>query len=80
MSSPVRKHCKLLVVFEDVACYHFKHTAGAIITDLEEASLDALVTEEAVLLASFAQEHGLAHWKSDAGQYTETLRNLGMRA
>ena len=69
-----------VLVFEDVSCYHFKHTAGAIITDLEEVSLDALVTEEAVLLASFAQEHGLAHWKTDAGQYAETLRNVGMRA
>jgi len=69
-----------VVVFEDVACYHFKHTASAILTDLEEVNLDALVAEEAVLLASLAHDHGLAHWKTDAGQYSETLRNLGMRA
>ncbi|HEY0683860.1 MAG TPA: hypothetical protein VGD45_16125 [Steroidobacter sp.] len=68
------------IEFSDVACYHFKHTMSAIITDIEEVDPAAVVTEKAAMLSTFAREHGLAHWRGDAVQYAKELNTLSMRA
>lgn len=68
------------ISFSEVACYSFKHTAGAIINDIEEIELDRLVREESKLLESFAREHGLTYWETDTAQYLAALRSRKMRA
>jgi hypothetical protein len=68
------------IEFTEVTCYHFNHTTGAIITEIEEVALEALVVEESALLESFAREHGLAHWETDVEQYLSALKELKMRA
>ncbi len=68
------------IEFLGVVCYHFKHTMGAIITDIEEVELSALVNEESGLLESFEHDHGLAHWQTNVVQYADTLGKENMRA
>jgi hypothetical protein len=50
---------KSKIEFHGVVCYHFNHTACAIITDIEEVNVEELVKEESGLLESFAHNHGL---------------------
>lgn len=68
------------IEFLGVVCYHFKHTMGAIITDIEEVEVSALVEEESALLESFAHDHGLAHWQTNVTQYVDALSKVRMRA
>jgi hypothetical protein len=68
------------IEFSDVVCYHFKHTTGAIITDITEVDVSSLVKAEVALLSSFAHDHGLTHWRTDAVQYADTLSKERMRA
>jgi len=68
------------IEFTGVACYHFAHTTGAIITYIDEVDLGDLVSEKSRMLASFAKWHGLAHWESDSDQYAASLTEKGKRA
>lgn len=77
---PDREKEKSRIEFHGVACYHFNHTTGAIITDIEEVSLEELVTEEAELLESFAHDHGLRLWEKTLEQYLNALITAKMRA
>jgi len=67
------------IEFRNVTCYSFKHTAGAIITEIEEVDLAVLVKEEATLLAQF-EHYGLDHWRTDATQYLAKLKAEKFRA
>ena len=68
------------ITFHHVNCYLFKHTTGAIITDIEEVELTVLVLEEAEQLAFFARQHGLQHWETNVTQYLEKLKAEKFRA
>lgn len=71
---------KSRIEFSGVVCYHFSHTTGAIITDIEEVRVEELVKEEAALLESFAHAHGLTHWEKNLEQYANSLVKAQMRA
>jgi hypothetical protein len=71
---------KSRIEFHGVVCYHFTHTTGAIITDIEEVNIEELVKDEASLLESFARHHGLTLWQSSMEQYIKSLVTAKMRA
>ncbi len=68
------------ITFSGVACYSFVHTEDAIITDIPEVPVDALVANEAAFLTENARLYGLRFWHSDLEQYVVTLHQQGLRA
>jgi hypothetical protein len=76
---PGRKKEESRIVFTEVACYSFDHSAGAIITEIEEVEIESLAQEEEQKLSFFAQQHGLKHWRTDLSDYVATLRKEQLR-
>lgn len=68
------------IEFQNVACYFFTHTAGAIITDIEEVELEVLVIQEAIQLEAFAHWHGLDYWSTNVAGYLAKLKAENFRA
>jgi hypothetical protein len=68
------------IEFFDVLCYHFIHTEGTIITDIEEEALPEFVKNEEEFLTSAATQHGLRLWHSDAADYLRRLEEGGYHA
>ena len=68
------------IKFSDVAAYHFVHTGGAIITEIDEVPIPQLLEEVGDQLAEWNRMHGLSHWDKDREQYVETLTEKGCRA
>ncbi len=68
------------IQFSGVECYHFVHTHGAIITEIEEETLSVFVRTEEAFLSSSAKEHGLRLWRTDAADYLCRLEGEGFRA
>lgn len=70
-----------LIEFADVAAYHFVHTGGAIITDIEEVPLADLLDEVGGQLAEWWRLHGgLRHWSDDRKAYLAALESDGYRS
>lgn len=76
--SPDRKTEESRIEFRDVVCYSFEHSAGAIITDINEVNVSALAREEEPKLAHFAK-HGLEHWRTDISDDIATLERERLR-
>jgi hypothetical protein len=69
------------IKFSDVAAYHFIHTGGAIILDIEELPLAELLQPIGDQLAEWWRLHGgYAHWSDDRAEYLATLQQHGYRA
>jgi hypothetical protein len=71
------------ITFSDVAYYSFLHPSGAIITDIDEIDVAALVQEDAAFFTEIASQYGLRHWNDSAHGlegYLSALRNEQMRA
>jgi hypothetical protein len=68
------------IKFSDVAAYHFVHTGGAIITEIEEIRVPQLLKQVGDQLAEWSRMHGLLHWSDDRDQYAATLQQKGYRA
>jgi hypothetical protein len=68
------------IKFSDVAAYHFVHTGGAIITEIEEVRVPQLLKQVGDQLAEWSRMHGLLHWSDDRDQYAATLQQKGYRA
>jgi hypothetical protein len=68
------------IEFTDVVCYHFVHTEGTILTDIDEESLRDFVKREEEFLAAAATRDGLRLWHNDAGDYLRRLEDGGYHA
>jgi hypothetical protein len=71
------------IEFSDVACYHFSHTTAAIITDIREDSLAAVIQEQQSFLTQAATQDGLQFWngpKDTIDTYRERLKAEGYKA
>lgn len=77
---PSSAKCESRIEFDGVVCYDFTQTTGAIITDIYEVDLKALVSEESALLISFAHWHAPAHWESGSEEYASALTAKGKKA
>ncbi|HEY1085010.1 MAG TPA: hypothetical protein VGE29_22295 [Prosthecobacter sp.] len=66
--------------FTDVACYHFTHTSGTILTDITEEPLSDFVTSEHAFLSNAAELQGLRLWERDETQYLLRLQEGGYHA
>lgn len=66
--------------FTEVALYHFIHTQGTIILDIEEVHLAALLNRYEQQIAEWNRWYGVTHWKADFPQYQKTLKELNFKA
>jgi hypothetical protein len=77
---PGQPHDTSRITFADVSAYHFVHTGGAIITDIDEVPLSQLIAEVGPQLAEWWRQHGgYAHWSDEPTVYIETLEQTGHR-
>ena len=68
------------IEFTDVACYHFVHSGGAIITDIDEEPLDAFVKKEEAFLSATYVAQSVRFWQKSASDYLVHLQNENYRA
>ena len=68
------------IKFSDVAAYHFVHTGGAIINEIDEIRVPQLLEKVGGQLAEWNRMHGLLYWDKDREQYAATLKEKGYRA
>jgi hypothetical protein len=66
------------IEFSNVAAYHFIHTGGAIITDIEEVRIEDLIRDVGTDLAGWWRSHGgFAYWNDDPVIYRTALETNG---
>jgi hypothetical protein len=69
------------IEFTDVAAYHFIHTGGAIITEIEEEKLGNLLSKIGGKLVEWWHLHGgYVLWDDDPVAYGSKLQKEGYRA
>jgi hypothetical protein len=66
--------------FRDVGFYHFVHTGGAIILDIEQIPLDHFVNQFAGRLAEWDRQHGVSRWDNDRTRYQAALESESLHA
>jgi hypothetical protein len=71
---------ELQIEFSDVALYNFTHTGGAIITDIEEASLADLLGDIGATLTMWNKQHGITGWRDSIENYRVFLESAGLKA
>lgn len=69
-----------IIKFTGVALYHIINTTGAIITDIEEVSIDALLSEASSEVIEWNRMYRVKHWKSDLASYVMYLENHAFKA
>ena len=68
------------IEFADVAYYRFSHTQGAILTEIDEVSLEALLKDEENFITKATQEDGLRFWEDSFAKYLNRLKREGYKA
>ncbi len=66
--------------FSEVVLYHFTHTSGAIITDIEEWPIEEFVRTMAGQLVEWNRLYGLRGLKNPISSYSEMLQSEGYQA
>ena len=66
--------------FQGVKLYHFSHTAGAIITSIEQLPLAVLLSEHGPSIETWAKEQGLTGWHTDTQQLFAGWSALALKA
>ncbi len=64
---------KSIIKFNGVALYHIINTTSAIITDIEEVSVSALLSEASSEVIEWNRMYGVKYWKSDFASYLQYL-------
>src|SRR5262249_43280919 len=59
--------------FRDVSFYHFVHTGGGIILDIEQIPLDEFVDRFGDRMAEWHRQHGISRWDDDRTRYKAAL-------
>ena len=80
LDAPGKESERSDICFSDVALYNFTHTAGAIVTDIEECSVSDLLDEIGVRVVEWNRLHGIRQWGTSFGSYKATIRAAGYRA
>ena len=66
--------------FHGVKLYHFAHASGAIITDIDEVSLEAVLNEYEPSITAWAKDQGVADWRTDIQQLFRDWSTLSLKA
>jgi hypothetical protein len=66
--------------FSEVAAYHFVHTGGAIMIEIDELPLEDLLKKNGNQLAEWDRMvGGYVHWKDDRAEYRAVLEAEGYK-
>ena len=65
------------IEFHGVEFYHFLHTQGAIIIDIEEEPLTSVIKTEEALLTSVDMQLGVRMWQTGPMDYLRNLTTKG---
>ena len=65
--------------FNGVKLYHFVHTIGAIITDIEEVSLKELLREHEASIKAWSTDQGIADWHTGVEQLFQDWSALSLK-
>lgn len=68
------------IEFSNVALYNFVHTCGAIITDIEQATIADVLAEFSASLSAWSKQHGIQGWHGSQGAYQSYLESKAMKA
>lgn len=68
------------IQFHGVKLYHFVHTAGAIISDIDQVSLAWVFSEYEASITTWAKDQGVADWQSSTQQLLEEWAALSLKA
>lgn len=68
------------IIFDGVVLHHFIHAQGAIITDIEEVPLVALLESKEDDLTKWNGLCGIKYWESDFESYISKLSGMGVKA
>ncbi len=71
---------KSQIRFHGVKLYHFVHTTGAVITDIEEVSLEGVLNEYEASISAWAKDQGVADWRTDTQQLLKEWSALFLKA
>lgn len=71
---------KSIIKFNGVALYHIINTTSAIITDIEEVSISALLSEASSEVIEWNRMYGVKYWKSDFASYLQYLESNAFKA
>ena len=69
-----------ILKFKGVALYHFVHSDGAIITDVEEVPVDLLLDEKSDFISARGKSSGVRHWRQSLDEYRQYLNEHGYKA
>lgn len=62
-----------------MALYNFVHTAGAIVTDIEQVPLEKLFREAGEKISRWQREFGITGWTGDIDDFRKSLETNGQR-
>lgn len=68
------------ITFHAVGAYHFLHSDGAILTDIDETSVGSFVREHKDFFTTSAKTLGLRNWTGDIDSYVQQLENRSYKA
>jgi hypothetical protein len=71
---------QLEVRFSEVALYNFTHTAGAIITAIDECTVAELLNEVGTRVVEWSHSYGIAQWNNSLGGYRTALETQEYKA
>ena len=77
---PAENRADSFIDFMQVACYHFSHTHGTVLTDIDEKPLETILKEEEKFLTNAAQQDGVRFWETDFSTYLDRLKGEGYKA
>jgi hypothetical protein len=77
---PERPYDESHIEFSGVSLYNFTHTAGSIITDIEEVPLAELIEEIEPSLQIWGRQQGLDGSRDTAKNYRVALQDQGQRS
>lgn len=66
--------------FNGVKLYHFVHTSEAIITGIDEVSLERLLGAYETSIRAWATDQGVADWRTDTRQLLRDWSALSLKA
>jgi len=74
---PERKVDSSMIQFTDVVLYHFVHSSGAIITDIESTPVSKVIADHSKEITEWANQLGVAKWTASVQGYAECLESEG---
>ena len=68
------------IAFSGVAFYSFKHSAPAIITNIDQVPISEFMSDYGTEICQLAAAHGITGWRDTLGNFSAHLNASGVQA